>query len=131
MGHGVGSHGAAIAPAPPAQARGVQSRKPHQRLIERGEIVAQLHLAKMMEGRHGKLAPAIAHAAVVHLEYGETVMCEHLVKGVDGAGAVAHILSVRAAVRIQDQRNLAVDFRRGSGRRQQKHAAQRFGRPRP
>ena len=106
-------------------------RKPDQRLVQRGKIVAQFHLAETMVGRHGKLAPAIAHAAVVHLEYGETVMCEHLVKGVDGAGAVAHLLSVRAAVRIQDQRNLAVDFRRAPGRRQQKHAAQPFGRPRP
>ena len=55
-----------------------------ERLIERGEIVTQFHLAKMMERWHGKLAAAIAHAAVVHLEHGKAVMREHLVERVDG-----------------------------------------------
>ena len=94
----VGGHGSAIAPTPPAEARAVELRKLGQRLIERGKIVAQLHLAEMMEGGHGKLAPAIAHAAIVHLEHGEAVMGEHLVECVDGARRVTHG-SARAARR--------------------------------
>ena len=126
VGQRVGGHGSAIAPSPPAEARIVELRKPLQRLIERGEIVTQFHLAEMMECGHGKLASAIAHAAIVDLEYGEAMMGEHLIERVHGVRRVTHRLSLRAAVRVEDQRHLAVDFGGRSGRRQQNYAVQQL-----
>ncbi len=101
-------------------------RKACERLIERGKVVTQFYVAEMMERGHGKLAPAIAGAAIVHLEHGEAMMGEHLIEWVDGVRGVAHGLALRAAVGIEDQRNFAVDLGRGSGGRQQNHAAQQL-----
>ncbi len=80
VGERVEGEGASPAPAPPSQAFAIELRIGCKHLVNRSELIAQLHRSKVAIGRLFKLATAAAHPAIVHVEHGEAMLGEKLVK---------------------------------------------------
>ncbi len=125
MGHGVEGEGAAPTPAPPAEPLGVKLGIRAQRLVERRDLVAQLHRSEVMIGRLGEIAASAPHATVVHMQHGEATLHQHLIEEtISGRPFSGDHLRVRAAIRIHNQRHAC---RRCLARRQHQLAIQRGG----
>ena len=96
---------AAPAPAPPAQALRIQLRILRQHRVQHSELILELHGAKIVPSRLGKIAPSPVHAAIVGMQHGKAMLCQQLVEEQGVAPAVGHRLLTGPAVGIHDQRH--------------------------
>ncbi len=89
MGHGVQGEAAAPAPAPPADALGIELRVAGEGLIERGDLVGELDGAEGAVGGLLEVAATATGAAIVDVEDGEAVLGEQFIEKAAVAPGVA------------------------------------------
>ena len=109
VGHRIEREGAAPTPSPPALPLRVQFGKLRQHLVHRAELVLKLNGPEVVIRGLFEVAPAPAHAAVVYVQYGESMLRQHLIEERHASlPRILDRLGMRSAIGIVNQWHAAV-----------------------